>query len=251
MNTAVDDGLIRRNPCRLKGAGQERSPERPVLTLRQAFALAEAIDARYRALILLAVFGSLRWAELAALRRGDIDLEARTVHVFRQLAESPGGGFAFGPPKSGAGQRTVVFPDLIVPDLAWHLARFTRPDDDSLLFTSPSGRPLRHSNFRRRMWLPALAGADLPAVHFHDLRHAGNVLAAAAGANLRELMERMGHSTSRAAMVYLHSTDERQRKVADALGDMARAELQDDRKRASVRSASGANLARKAAKGDR
>jgi hypothetical protein len=50
----------------------------------------------------------------------------------------------------------------------------------------------------------------------------------------------MGHGTSRAAMVCLHSTDERQRKVADALGDMVRAELQDDRKRASARSESGA-----------
>jgi hypothetical protein len=61
-------------------------------------------------------------------------------------------------------------------------------------------------------------------------------------------MERMGHSTSRAALVYLHSTDERQRKVADALGELARAELQDERKRASARGASGADLARKAAK---
>ena len=65
------------------------------------------------------------------------------------------------------------------------------------------------------------------------------------------LMERMGHSTSRVAMVYLHSTNERQRKVADALDDMVRAELQDDRNRASARSASGANLARKAAKDKR
>jgi hypothetical protein len=45
-------------------------------------------------------------------------------------------------------------------------------------------------------------------------------------------------------MIYLHSTDERQRKIADALGDLARAELQDDRERASVRSASGAQGAR-------
>jgi integrase len=103
-------------------------------------------------------------------------------------------------------------------------------------------------HFRRRVWLPALAEADLSEVHFHDLRHAGNVLAAGAGANLRELMERMGHSTSRAALVYLHSTDERQRKVADALGELARAELQGERKRASARGASGADLARKAAR---
>jgi integrase len=117
-------------------------------------ALAEAINARYRALVLLAVFGSLRWAELAALRRCDIDLEARTVRIFRQLAESPGGGFAFGPPKSQAGQRTVVFSDLIVPDLAWHLARFTGADDDSLLFTSPTGS-------RKRGTARGASGTDL------------------------------------------------------------------------------------------
>jgi len=137
------------------------------------------------------------------------------------------------------------------PDLVWHLARFAAPEDESLLFTSPTGSPLRNSNFRRRVWLPALADAGLADLHFHDLRHAGNVLAAAAGANLRELMERMGHSTTRAAMIYLHSTDERQRKVADALGDLARAELQDNKKPATVRSASGTDLARKAAKGNR
>jgi integrase len=248
MNTAVDDGLIRRNPCRLKGAGQEKSPERPVLSIRQVLALADAIEARYRALILLAAFGSLRWSELAALRRCDIDLEACTVRIFRQLTELPGGGYAFGPPKSEAGQRTVVFPDLIAPDLTWHLARFTGPAADSLVFTSPTGTPLRHSNFRRRTWLKVVADAGLTDLHFHDLRHAGNVMAAAAGANLRELMERMGHSTTRAAMIYLHSTDERQRTVADALGDLARAELREAPERSSP-AASGTDLARGAAEG--
>jgi integrase len=62
-------------------------------------------------------------------------------------------------------------------------------------------------------------------VHFHDLRHTGNTLTAAAGANLRELMARMGHSSTRAALIYLHATDERQRKIADALGDLAAKEL--------------------------
>jgi integrase len=251
MNTAVDDGLIRRNPCRIKGAGQERSPERPVPTIRDVLTLADVVDARYRALVLLAVFAGLRWAELAALRRCDIDVEARTVRVFRQLAELPGGGYAFGPPKSDAGQRTVVFPALIVPDLTWHLARFAGPHDDSLLFTSPNGKPLRHSNFRRRVWLRALADAGLADFHFHDLRHAGNVLAAAAGASLRELMERMGHSTARAAMIYLHSSDERQRKVADALGELAEAELREDRIRATARHGTGTELARGGDKGRR
>ena len=93
FNTAVDDGLIRRNPCRIKGAGQEKSAERPVLTVAQVYALADAADERYRALVLLAAFSSLRWGELAALRRSDIDIQARTVRVARQLNERRGGGF--------------------------------------------------------------------------------------------------------------------------------------------------------------
>ena len=85
MNTAVDDGLIKRNPCRIKGAGSEDSPERPVLSVAQVYALADAVGLRYRALILLAAFSSLRWGELAALRPEDIDLDACTVRVTRQL----------------------------------------------------------------------------------------------------------------------------------------------------------------------
>jgi len=98
LNTAVDDGIIRRNACRIKGAGLEKSPERPVLTIPEVFALAEVIDPRYGALVLLGTFGSLRWGELAALRRKDIDLALCTIRVERQLTEMPGGGYATGRP---------------------------------------------------------------------------------------------------------------------------------------------------------
>jgi integrase len=225
MATAVDDGLIRRNPCRIRGAGQDKSPERPVLSVPQVFALADTISQRYRALILLAVFGSLRWGELAALRRTDIDLNARTVKVQRTLTELAGGGYTFGPPKSSAGRRIVVIPDLILTDLIWHLGRFVALADDALVFTSPTGRPLHHGNFRRRVWLPAIKAARLSGIHFHDLRHAGNAFAADAGANLRELMERMGHSSTRAALIYLHATSDRQHVVADTVSVMARTAL--------------------------
>ena len=69
MNTAVDDELIRRNPCRIKGAGREASPERSVVSVEQVYRLAGQIDRRWRALVLLAAFGGLRWGELAGLRR--------------------------------------------------------------------------------------------------------------------------------------------------------------------------------------
>jgi integrase len=89
MTTVVDDGLIRRNPCRIKGAAQDRSPERSALTLRQVRALTDVIDPRYRTLVLLAAFASLRWGELAALRRADIGMGAGTVTVAQSLNELP------------------------------------------------------------------------------------------------------------------------------------------------------------------
>ena len=92
MNTAVDDGLIRRDPCRIKGAGSEDSPERPVLTVRQVYALADAVGPCYRALILLATFTSLRWAELAALTPHDIDIEACTVGLCARSTTRPAAG---------------------------------------------------------------------------------------------------------------------------------------------------------------
>ena len=95
----------------------------------------------------------------------------------------------------------MAIPELITPELAAHIVTYARPGDDGLVFTSPGGGPLRHTNFRGRFWVPALAAAGLPPMHFHDLRYTGNMLAADAGANLRELMERMGYSTIRAATV--------------------------------------------------
>jgi integrase len=237
LNTAVDDGLIRRNPCRIKGAGNEVSPERPVLTVPQVYALADAIAPRYRALILLATFASLRWAELAALTPQDIDLDACTVRVTRQINYHRGGGHSFGPPKSRAGRRVVSFPDLIAADLRLHLDALDPAA--ALVFTSPDGAPMRHSNFYRRAWMPALATVGLSGVHFHDLRHTGNQFSADAGASLRELMEHMGHDSARAALIYLHVSAERQRTIADRVGKNAKAAL-------GKHERSGTRMARKA-----
>jgi hypothetical protein len=63
----------------------------------------------------------------------------------------------------------------------------------------------------------ALADAGVQPVHFHDLRHTGNTLAAATGASTRELMTGMGQSSSRAALIYQHATSERERLIADAI----------------------------------
>jgi integrase len=58
----------------------------------------------------------------------------------------------------------------------------------------------------------------VPELHFRDLRHAGNTMAAAQGASPKELMERMGHSSARAALIYQHATRERDQKIAAGMG---------------------------------
>jgi len=68
-------------------------------------------------------------------------------------------------------------------------------------------------------WLaPPAAGNRRGELHFHNLRHTGNTMAAAQGASLEELMERMGHSSPRAALIYLHATRERDQQIAAGRG---------------------------------
>lgn len=226
MSTAVEDGLIGRNPCILKNAGRERPAERPIANLPQVFALADAADPRCRAMFLVATFCSLRFGELIALTRRRVDLLHGLVHVVEQYVELVDGTRVLGPPKTAAGQRTVAIPRQIVAELDDHLARYGGPGPDGLVFPSPEGEPWRRSNFNRRVFRPAVdaanrAGAGLPAAfRFHDLRHTGNTLAAATGASLKELMARMGHASSAAAIVYQHATAERELAIAEALGDL-------------------------------
>jgi hypothetical protein len=91
-------------------------------------------------------------------------------------------------------------------------------------------------DFYRRAWMPALEAVGLAGVHLHDLRHTGNQLSADAGANIREMMERMGHDSMRAALIYLHAPAGRQRVVADQVGKDAKTALSES-KRSGTRTA--------------
>jgi integrase len=223
LNTAVRDKRIRENPCQIKGADKESSPERPVLSVPEVYRLAAAIEPRYRALVLLATFGNLRWGELAGLRRRNLDLDNRQVRVTETVYEF--GQLVTGTPKSKASIRTVVLPELIVPELRQHLDAFAGNGPDGFVFVGIKGGQLRRSNFSKP-WVRALAKAGLSAeLHVHDLRHTGNTLTGEAGASLAELMNRMGHSSTRAARVYLHAREERDRQLASTLDKMVRREL--------------------------
>jgi hypothetical protein len=82
---------------------------------------------------------------------------------------------------------------------------------------------MRRSNFRRRVWLPATKTAGVQGLRLHDLRHTAATLALTAGANPRELMARIGHSSQAAALRYQHVLEGRDRTIANALDELVQA----------------------------
>jgi integrase len=221
LRTAVADEIIVRNPCQVERAGVERAPERPVATVAEVDTLADAIAPRWRALVLLAAWCGLRRGELLALTRPNIDLDRGTVRVERAVQQMADGSLIFGAPKTDAGRRTVAIPPHLIIELATHLDRYTGTEPDDLVFTGEKGGTVR-PHVLQKAWVQAKTTTGLDQFHLHDLRHAGNTWAAATGASTKELMARMGHANSEAALRYQHATADRDQAIARALSALAR-----------------------------
>jgi integrase len=175
-----------------------------------------------QSLVLVAAYGGLRWGELVGLRVKRVDLLHGRVTVAEQVAEV-NGQLIPGPPKTEAGRRTSTLPAVAAAALAEHLAEFAEPGPEGLVFRAPQGGYLRRSNFRRRWWVPAMKAAGVEGLRFHDLRHPAATLALAAGANTRELMERMGHTSPQVALRYQHVVAGRDQAIAAALDALVQA----------------------------
>jgi len=181
------------------------------------------VGPQYRAFVLTAALTSLRWGELVALRRRDVDLVDGVVFVQRSLLERKG-GLEVALPKNNS-VRVVTLPEVLIAELRGHFDRVS-DNPDAPLFTGERGATPRRGNWRANVgWREAVLAAGLPAgFHFHDLRHTGNHLVAQSGASTRELMQRMGHSTMRAALIYQHATEARSRDLADRLDALVRSQ---------------------------
>jgi integrase len=232
MGTATADGLIAVNPVHIRNAGRETVTERPTVTIEQAFALARAINERFGALILLATFTGLRLGEIRGLRLRCLDLDARLVRVVEQVQEGGRGvGIYVDAPKTAAGVRTVAIPETIITTMQRWVdgLQSRRPSDYVFPGVAPGGsrsnpdRPFS-KKFFYSCWHQAVDSVEgLPeGLHFHDLRHTGNTLAASTGASTRELMTRMGHASSQAALRYQHASQERDQAIAASLNEQIR-----------------------------
>ncbi|MFE6399825.1 site-specific integrase [Streptomyces alboflavus] len=217
METAADDELIKRNPCRIKGAGKEKAAERRIATVVQVDALADQIGPRWRLMVYLGAYGPLRPEELAGLRRRDVDVRALKVIVRLAEPERTNGRRAPGETKSEAGTRTVFLPGFLGPELRAHMELYAGKGSDDLVFLGERGAPFRRSTFGRK-WRKARAVVGTPdGFRFYDLRHTGHTLSTRSGATLKDTMVRAGQSSEKAALIYQHSDDERQQEVAAGL----------------------------------
>lgn len=99
------------------------------------------------------------------------------------------------------------------------LDTYVKPDQLALLFTGErDGNALRRPNFNQRSrWTEVVAKMGLKGLHFHDLRHAGNIWASKAGTSTKDLMARMGHDDMRAALIYQRATSDADGRIADRL----------------------------------
>ena len=220
MGDALDEELIARSPVRIKGAGNKRrARELRVLTIPQLNALADAIPARYRALVLLGAWCGLRFGELAALRRSDLDLKNGIVHVRHAVTARKGEAYESAPKADS--RRAVTIPPHIVPALRDHLREHAARGGDGLVFPPRDGRGFLALSTLHRVFDRAKVKAGRPDVRVHDLRHFGAIQAARAGATLGELQQRLGHRSAAAALVYQSSVSERPSAIAAALSRLA------------------------------
>ena len=138
---------------------------RPMITAEQLVALADALGDCRLMVYMGAVLG-MRWGEVAGLRVGAVDVQARTVAVREQLIRGRYGISELGPPKSDAGRRVITMPVELAESLDHQLAG----DPEAFVFPAPDGGFLTYSNWRQRCWEPACKAAGVEGLGFHDLR---------------------------------------------------------------------------------
>jgi integrase len=202
------------NPFTIDGAGTigKRSDKRTEVIEDADLALILAsIRPEWRAMIALALGGGLRFGEIVALRRSDVDLRAKppVIRVRRAVSTGPGGKRYEKGPKSRAGIRDQRIPESVGAVLTEHLRTYVT-GRDGLLFPGPSGDWLQPTRFRDLSggWRDVREAVGRP-INFHDLRATGATRLAQRGAHVAEVQAFLGDSSSQAAERYVRATQSR------------------------------------------
>ena len=223
LATAVSDGHLQANPAVIRGAGSSATKkEAVVLDVGEVGQLADTIDARFKALILISTWCGLRWGEVTALERRDVSADCSVITVRRGVVHRDGKCLT-DTTKTKKG-RAVAAPPHIQPAIKHHLATYVDKEATALLFAADRGCHLSDKTFRR-YYQKALTkigrdGKDKPQPSIHDMRHFCGTNTARV-ANLVETMGRLGHSTIKASLTYQAIVSGRDAEIAEALSALA------------------------------
>lgn len=218
---AIDDNRLKSNPAaRVRSPKATRAKIR-VLKPNEINAVIEALPEEYGAFVMVGAYCSLRWSEVVALRRDDVDIQRRTLRIDEAVTEVDG-AFHWGKPKTEGSARVVSMPSTVAASLAQHMLAYP-PTTEGLVFYGETNEPVRRKTFRRA-WLAALAEAKIDGhVRVAWLRHTGASLAYHATKDIRAVADRMGHTSTRMVdQVYVELYDDVSREVSDAIDDLIR-----------------------------
>jgi integrase len=213
LDDAVKAGLVARNVCESVTAPRVIKRRAKPLTVEQARQLFEAARGhRLEVLLTLAVVTGMRRGELLALRWSDVDLERRVLLVCRTVDYIAHYGHIETEPKTESGLRQIALPAFMIDVLKQHrieqlelrLKVGIAWEDRDLVFCDLHGGYL-NSRYLLKMFDRLLKDAELPHMHFHDLRHSAASILLSMGVNPKVIQELLGHSeTSITLGTYSH-----------------------------------------------
>jgi len=224
---AVRDRIITFNPCEETELPKVVTQRRRTLTPDEYRRVLAAVPDRYRLMVQVAVETGLRWGELIALRPGHLDFLHGTLTVEETIVEVPKRAAPNGQrmivkpyPKDNEWRRMGLRPGLL-DQLRDHIRDHELGTDD-LLCATRDGTPISRNTFRTRAWAPAVKASGLDFnVRIHDLRHAHASWLLAGGADLKSVMDRMGHSQIQTTQKYLHALPDADQRNLDAFTRIA------------------------------
>lgn len=221
---AVQWGIVEDNPVKRAEPPKGEAVEVSYLEEADAARLLAAlhdVPPQYSAMVQLGLFTGMRRGEICGLRWSDIDFNASTISVNRTVEYIPHEGLIFTAPKTKASNRTFKVGancmDMLREYQLYQKAERLRVGSmwartvqvengktvqNDLLFTSWDGTPFDLE--RLTTWFPHFLRAhDLPAVHFHSLRHTYASLMIAAHVPITTVSGRLGHAqTSTTTDIY-------------------------------------------------
>lgn len=185
------------------------------------------VNPQWKSYFHLAIFGGFRRGELVALKWSDIDFQEKTVTI-RRAARNTREGIVIKSPKTSAGCRTIVLPDICFSHLRELQASRKVISPEGWVFVQQDGLTMMWPDspghfFKRHLqqYNKSHPQDPLPAIRLHDLRHTQATLLLAYGADIETVRKRMGHSKASVTLdIYGHAMEEMDRSASDLLGKL-------------------------------